>query len=210
MCLCLSLALFRQLVDLFICLLAHAVVQHSLVIIWFLIGFICFQLQGELCTFASRRGMECMPLRTSSGAYHYHVNDQTKSLQVINGLFGIVVICLMMCTLKLWLKLCVSSVFSLSLSLSLFFYVPSELFWRFFSLNNIKLFISLSIVSAYLSSSPFVLSVSNQSKKQRKKLSEYWWSFKHTTQYLCGWRKCAATRQMICSCIVFSLRFISV
>lgn len=45
--------------------------------------FFCFQFQGESCTFASRRGMECMPLRTSSGAYHYHVNDQTKSLQVI-------------------------------------------------------------------------------------------------------------------------------
>lgn len=26
--------------------------------------------------------MECMPLRSPPGAYHYHVNDQTKSLQV--------------------------------------------------------------------------------------------------------------------------------
>ncbi|XP_055323449.1 uncharacterized protein LOC129578631 isoform X2 [Sitodiplosis mosellana] len=43
---------------------------------------------GELCTFASRRGMECMPLRTSSGAYHYHVNDQTKSLQELQNEVG--------------------------------------------------------------------------------------------------------------------------
>ncbi|XP_031632909.1 uncharacterized protein LOC116346818 isoform X2 [Contarinia nasturtii] len=44
--------------------------------------------QGELCTFTSRRGMECMPLRTSSGAYHYHVNDQTKSLQELQNEVG--------------------------------------------------------------------------------------------------------------------------
>lgn len=50
-----------------------------------------FSLQSELCTFGSRRGMECMPLRTTSGPYHYHVNDQTKSLQVNNIFFYFIV-----------------------------------------------------------------------------------------------------------------------
>lgn len=44
--------------------------------------YILFELQSELCTLGSRPGMECMPLRSSPGAYHYHVTDQTKSLQV--------------------------------------------------------------------------------------------------------------------------------
>lgn len=41
-----------------------------------------FLFQGELCALGSGPGMECMPLRSPPGAYHYHVNDQTKSLQV--------------------------------------------------------------------------------------------------------------------------------
>lgn len=39
-------------------------------------------LQSELFTLGSRPGMECMPLRSPPGPYHYHVTDQTKSLQV--------------------------------------------------------------------------------------------------------------------------------
>lgn len=51
-------------------------------------SFFCFLLQGELCTLGSRPGMECLPLRSPPGAYHYHVTDQTKSLQVRFGVKG--------------------------------------------------------------------------------------------------------------------------
>lgn len=44
--------------------------------------FFSSNLQSELFILGSRTGMECIPLRSPPGQYHYHVNDQTKSLQV--------------------------------------------------------------------------------------------------------------------------------
>ncbi|GAB0091961.1 Pyruvate kinase [Sergentomyia squamirostris] len=45
--------------------------------------------EGELCTLGARIGqMECMPLRSPPGPYHYHVTDQTKSLQELQNEVG--------------------------------------------------------------------------------------------------------------------------
>ncbi|KAJ6637282.1 Translocon-associated protein subunit delta, partial [Pseudolycoriella hygida] len=43
---------------------------------------------SELYTLGSRPGMECMPLRSPPGPYHYHVTDQTKSLQELQNEVG--------------------------------------------------------------------------------------------------------------------------
>ncbi|XP_037050945.1 DEP domain-containing protein DDB_G0279099 isoform X3 [Bradysia coprophila] len=45
-------------------------------------------IRNELCTLGSRPGMECMPLRSPPGPYHYHVTDQTKSLQELQNEVG--------------------------------------------------------------------------------------------------------------------------